>query len=145
MGIFDSLLKKIVGAGNAGCVLGSRLSENGKHTVLLLEAGQEPHPGLSVPAIVTNYTKTADYVRRYMSVPQRNANLESNGILAGHSPYDYDGWANITNDDSWKYSNMLEYLKKSENYQGNFPSDQHGYDGPIPVANHGMLQDWRIG
>ncbi|ODM92830.1 Glucose dehydrogenase [FAD, quinone] [Orchesella cincta] len=88
-----------------------------------------------------------------MSVPQRNANLESNGIVtyvAGWtlgggtsvnnmvfnrgSPYDYDGWANITNDDSWKYSNMLEYLKKSENYQGNFPSDQHGYDGPIPVS-----------
>ena len=37
------------------------------------------------------------------------------------SPYDFDNWANITGDASWKYENVLEYFKKIENYQGEFP------------------------
>jgi choline dehydrogenase len=34
------------------------------------------------------------------------------------SPKDFDAWANITKDPSWKYENVLPYLKKSEDYHG---------------------------
>ena len=39
----------VVGAGSVGCVLANRLSENGQHTVLLLEAGKESHWLSSIP------------------------------------------------------------------------------------------------
>ncbi len=43
-------------------------------------------------------------------------------------PQDYDNWANITHDDSWKYENMLKYFKRVETYQGDFPS------GKLPLC-----------
>lgn len=32
------------------------------------------------------------------------------------SPKDFDNWAEITQDESWTYTNLLQYFKKSENF-----------------------------
>ena len=37
----------------------------------------------------------------------------------GH-PLDYDNWANLTGDPTWRYENVLPYFKKSLNYNGKF-------------------------
>ncbi len=51
----------------------------------------------------------------------------------GHE-FDWNNFALVTGDDSWKYTNMLKYFKRAETYKGAFPSDQHGYQGPVTVS-----------
>lgn len=41
------------------------------------------------------------------------------------SPQDYDNWAAILNDDSFKYTNVLKYFKKMETFVG----QKFGIDG----------------
>jgi choline dehydrogenase len=44
------------------------------------------------------------------------------------NPNDYDAWARITKDDSWKYENLLRFFKKSEAYHGVYASDRYLYN-----------------
>lgn len=50
------------------------------------------------------------------------------------SPYDYDNWATTSADDSFKYQNLLRLFHKMETYDGLFPSNQHGFSGPIHIT-----------
>lgn len=74
-----------------------------------------------------------------------------NHLLHVHGPaIDYDGWAEITGDDSWSYDNMLPYLKKSESMKDPVLAEKyskyHGTDGPIGVSrllsDDEMVQDF---
>ncbi|CAL8071325.1 unnamed protein product [Orchesella dallaii] len=159
--IFDFV---IVGGGTAGCALARRLSDSGEHSVLVLEAGIIPDPDLDVPALALSFLNNPEYSATYYSTPQKNAELENGGIvpfkagrtLGGSSavssmmfnrghPNDYNTWAEITGDRSWRYENLLKHFQRSENYAGAFPSDQHGRGGPITVSlpEYGpLLNEW---
>lgn len=40
-------------------------------------------------------------------------------------PKDYDNWANITGDPTWRYENVLPFFKKSLDYHGDYASNRN--------------------
>lgn len=135
--------------------MASRLSENGRHRVLLLHNSGLPPPQADIPALTAPLYADPNTTITVGTAPQANAARRNNGVvnfLVGRpiggtsamnamfmnrgSPHDYNQWAEITNDESWNYDNMLKYFNKFEDYQGRFNTytGQHGFHGPIPTG-----------
>jgi len=139
----------VIGAGSAGCVLANRLSEDGKHTVLLIEAGgSDRNPVLSVPmaAGVAYFWKPTNW--GYETTPQpglggRSLAWPRGKVLGGSSSIngmmymrghreDYDGWAR-DGLHGWSYEDVLPYFRRSENNPERSDDPFHGTDGPLHV------------
>jgi choline dehydrogenase-like flavoprotein len=146
----------IVGGGSAGAVLAARLSEDPACSVALVEAGGPPPAAELMPAACsalqlnpeTDWMYTADaggaglgLAEGRMMMPRGKMLGGSSGInymayVRGH-PGDFDSWA-ADGADSWSYSDVLDYFKKSE---GLAPSgdivvdaDSHNTEGPMGVS-----------
>lgn len=141
----------IAGGGSAGCVLANRLSENGAHSVCLLEAGPSDNtPFISIPGAFAYFMFSRKYnwmfesepvadIRNGQPVfcPQGKALGGSSAINAmiyirGH-PSDYDHWAALGNS-GWAFKDLLPYFRKSEcNERGG--NEHHGDSGPLKVSD----------
>ena len=138
----------IVGAGSAGSALASRLSEDGRFRVLLLEAGAKSHHYTSLPmsfGLLMNHP-TANW--RYASVPEpgtanREIPVPRGRLLGGSSainglvyvrgqPLDYNTWAQFGNR-GWSFDDVLPVFRRMENYEHGADDWRH-QGGPLHVC-----------
>ncbi|MFK4443815.1 choline dehydrogenase [Caballeronia udeis] len=148
----------IVGAGTAGCVVASRLSEDADVSVLLLEAGgADDYHWIHVPVgylycIGNPRTDWCMKTEAEAGLNGRALSYPRGRVLGGCSSIngmiymrgqreDYDDWANRTGDSSWNWESVLPVFRDSEDYHGG-PSDAHGRGGPWRVEKQRLK--WKI-
>jgi len=146
----------VVGGGPAGCVMAERLSRDGRHSVLLIEAGPDVQddPVLNEIGPATG-TIESDYYGKYFwqhaqeqaeVIPNRlSLQLTTGRLFGGGSKINgaqyvrgtkwmFDKWEYLTGDSIWSPANVLDHYKELETFFGpSFDSAERGDDGPLSV------------
>lgn len=150
---FGSFDYVVIGAGSAGCVLASRLSEDPTLRVLLLETGgPDDWHWIHIPAGLFYSLGNPRTDWCYTTEPEpgldgRKMPIARGRVLGGSSSIngmayvrgqaaDYDDWLR-TGNPGWGWSDVLPYFMKSEDY-AHGPDAFHGVGGPLRVEEPRM-------
>lgn len=138
----------IVGSGSAGSALAYRLSEDGKHTVAVIEfGGTDWGPLIQMPSALSFPMNMARYDWGFSTEPEPNLNNRRlvtprgkvlggsssiNGMVyvRGHAR-DFDHWAE-EGASGWAFADVLPYFKRMETSHGG-EEGWRGTDGPLHV------------
>ena len=138
----------IIGSGSAGSAMAYRLSEDGKHTVMVLEyGGSDFGPFIQMPAALAWPMSMKRYNWGYLTEPEPHLNnrritAPRGKVIGGSSSIngmvyvrgsqeDYTRWED-NGAAGWGYADVLPYFKRMENSHGGQPG-WRGTDGPLHV------------
>ncbi len=147
----------IIGAGTAGCLLANRLSANPDLRVLLVEAGQKDnYHWIHIPVgyLYCIGNPRTDWL--YQTEPDAGLNgrrlryprgktlggcSSINGMIYMRGQArDYDRWANLLDDQTWRWEACLPWFKRhEEHHQG--ASEHHGAGGEWRVDKQRLRWD----
>ncbi|MEQ8334234.1 GMC family oxidoreductase N-terminal domain-containing protein [Nisaea sp.] len=139
----------IVGAGSAGCALAGRLSENGRHRVLLLEAGGDDRKfWIQVPIGYGKsfYDPSVNWMYMTEPVPtagNRQSYWPRGKVIGGSSSInamvyirgqaeDFNDWREAGNP-GWGWDDILPVYRRMESHAWG-ESPWHGSSGPLHVS-----------
>jgi len=148
----------IVGAGTAGCLLANRLTADPKKRVLLIEAGgKDDYHWVHIPV---GYLKCIGNPRTdwcYSTEPEPGLNGRSlryprGKVLGGSSSIngmiymrgqsrDYEHWADLTGDDTWRWERVLRAFRRHENHW-RLDNPKTAPEGFADL--HGYKGEWRV-
>ena len=140
----------VVGAGSAGAIIASRMTERSTHDVLLLEAGPDYASVEALPRDLVDGTRNSirahDWGFWHRPNPKHDLIRFPRGRVVGGSsavntcialrgqPHDYDEWASLGLPE-WAWESCLPAFKRLEDDR-DFKNEWHGQGGPIPVRRH---------
>ena len=146
----------VVGAGSAGAIVASRLSEDRNCTVLLVEyGGSDRSVFIRMPSALGIPMNSKKYNWGFESAPEphlnnRRMNCPRGKVLGGSSSIngmvyvrghagDYDEWE-ACGAVGWNYQNCLPYFKKLESHQC-VVSEYAGSDGPVAISGGNNMRN----